>query len=371
MILLRTSIYFCGRSGVYKEGHQRRTTAMVTDSGQINTTYRLHHEEKWSVGRIARELHIARKTVRKYPRVPAGVLINRKPWKTKLDAFKPLIREFVERDRKASATVIAERLWPLGFMGELTILRNHLRALRDIVRVPGAFIRVESSPGHHFEVDWGHFGSLDYQGDKRKPYAFCPIECLSRRLYVEFTHSQSFETFVRCHIHAFRFRNEVARVCLYDNLWTAATERDGRIVRFNPRFLAFAREFGFYPRAFNPAAAWKKGKIERGGVGYLRQNFWPLRTFSDLNDVNQQVRQWLDAGANKRIHSLTRERPDERFRAEALRPLPALYPDYRDSVVARVHKDMRLCFEANYYCVPPAYVGRVLVIKADSSSVTI
>lgn len=344
---------------------------MAMDSGQINAIYRLHHEEKWGVRRIARELHIARKTIKKYLRSPAGVPAIRKPRKTKLDDFKPVIRELVERDPKASAVVITERLRPLGFTGELTILRAYLRTLRDIVHVPRAFIRVESSPGDRFEVDWGHFGALDYQGDKRKLYAFCLIECHSRRLYVEFTHSQSFETFVRCHIHAFRFMTGVARECLYDNLWTAVTERDGRIVRFNPRFLAFAREFGFYPRACNPAAAWEKGKIERGGIGYLRQNFWPLRTFTDLADVNRQVRQWLDEVANKRIHSLTRERPDERFRPEALRPMPSLDPDYRDTVIARVHKDIRLCFEANRYCVPPRYVGRVLVIKADSSSVTI
>jgi transposase len=341
------------------------------DSAQINAIYRRHHEDKWSVRRIARELHLGRKTVKKYLCSPAGVPSKRKPRKTKLDDFKSVIRELVERDPKASAVVIAERLRPLGFTGELTILRHYLRALRDVVHLPRAFVRVESSPGDRFEIDWGHFGALDYQGDKRKLYAFCLIECHSRRLYVEFTHSQSFETFVRCHIHAFRFMSGVARECLYDNLWTAVTERDGRIIRFNRRFLAFAREFGFYPRACNPAAGWEKGKIERGGIGYLRQNFWPLRTFADLSDVNRQVRQWLEEVANKRVHSLTRERPDDRFRPETLRPLPVLDPDYRDTVAARVHKDIRLCFDANRYCVPPRYVGRELMIKADSSSVTI
>ena len=80
-----------------------------------------------------------------------------------------------------------------GFNGELTILRRYLRTLRDIVHVPRAFIRVESSPGDRFEVDWGHFGALDYSGDKRKLCAFCLIECHSRRLFVEFTHRQTLE----------------------------------------------------------------------------------------------------------------------------------------------------------------------------------
>jgi transposase len=240
---------------------------MVMNPDQISTIYRLQHEEKWSVRRIARELHVSRKSIKKYLLSPIGIPATRKPRKTKLDDFKPVIREFIERDPKASAVVIAERLRPMGFTGEVTILRRYLKTLRAIARVPRAFIRVESSPGDRFEVDWGHFGVLDYQGDKRKLYAFCLVECHSRRLYVEFSHSQSFETFMRCHIHAFRFMGGLARECLYDNLLTAVTRHDGRIVQFNPRFLVFAREFGFYPRACNPAAGWEKGKVERGGVG--------------------------------------------------------------------------------------------------------
>ena len=344
---------------------------MVMDPARINDIYRLHHDEKWSVRRIARELHVARKSIRKYLRSPSAVPAARKPRKTKLDSFKPLIRELVEKDPEASSVVIFDRLRPLGYEGQITILRNYLKTVRQVVRPPRAFVRVESSPGDRFEIDWGYFGSLEYDGDKRKLYAFCLIECHSRRLYVEFTHSQSFETFVRCHIHAFRFMNGVARECLYDNLASAVAEHDGRIVKFNPRFLAFARDYDFYPRACNKGAGWEKGKIERGGVRYLRQSFWPLREIRDLADANRQVREWLEQTANIRIHSETRERPNERFRPDTLRPLPALDPDYRDTVIARVHKDIRLRFDANRYCVPPRLVGRQLTVKADSSSVTI
>ncbi len=119
---------------------------------------------------------------------------------------------------------------------------------------------------------------------KRKLYAFALVDAHSRMLYLEFTHSQSFETFVRCHIHAFSALGGVAREIAYDNLATAVAEHDGRLVRFLPRFLAFAREYGFYPRACNPAAGWEKGKVERA-IGYVRQSFWPLREFTDLDDV--------------------------------------------------------------------------------------
>ena len=61
----------------------------------------------------------------------------------------------------------------------------------------------------------------------------------------------------------------------------------------------------FTPRACNQVSGWEKGEVERGGVGYVRQNFWPLRDFLDLHDVNRQAREWLDQIANRRLHSET------------------------------------------------------------------
>ena len=171
-------------------------------------------------------------------------------------------------------------------------------------------------------------------------------------------------------MHAFDAIGGVARELWYDNLATVVAEHEGNLVCFNPRFLSFAREYDFIPRACHVAAAWEKGKIERA-IGYIRQNFWPLRHFTDLPDANSPAHHWLETVANRRRHRETGEIPNERFRPECLKLLPSIAPDYRDSVEALVHKDLRLSFDGNRYCVPPRYVGRRLTVKADSSSVII
>ena len=336
---------------------------------QINLIHRLHWADHWSLRKIARHLHLGRRSVAKYLQTPAPTPAGRQR-SSKLDPFKPTIAELLAQDPTASAVVIAQRLRPLGFDGGMSILKEHLHAVRAQTVAKRAYVRMEPAAGERFEVDWGHFGALLYQGDARKLYAFCLVECHSRKLYVEFTHSQSFETFVRCHIHAFQALQGVARELWYDNLATAVAEHDGNLVRFHPRFLAFAREYSFFPRACHVRAAWEKGKVERS-VGYLRQNFWPLRTFTNLADVNFQVRHWLDEVANRRRHRETGQTPEERFRSEMLHLLPALAPDYRDTAEALVHKDLRLAFDGNHYCVPPRYVGYHLTIKADASSLAI
>ena len=343
---------------------------MVVDSKTIAEIHRMTHEQKLSDREIARQLHICRKTVRKYLDNPYAKTVDRKPRASKLDPFKPVIRELLQQWPRASSVVIRQRIQSLGYTGGKSILQEYVATVRKIQDPPRAYIRIESSPGDCFQIDWGHFGAIDYQGDKRKLYAFCCVECHSRRLYAEFTHSQCFETFVRCHIHAFQFMGGKARECLYDNLTTSVVEHDGRIVRFNPRFLAFARELDFYPKVCNKAAGWEKGKVENS-IGYLRKNFWPLRTFLDLSDVNAQVRQWMEQIANKRIHRETRQAPNERFRPECLNPLPPMMPDYRDMASPLVRKDARLHFDGNRYCVHPRYCGFHLTVRADSQSVAI
>ena len=340
---------------------------LTTD--QINDLHRLYWSERWPIRKIERHLRMSWRTIKKYLDAPAqGPALRQRD--SKLDPFKPTIAEWLEKDPSVPAAVIEQKLRPLGYRGGHTILRDYVHNARPQLQPKRAFLRMEPPPGERFEVDWGHFGVLDYAGDKRKLYAFALVEAHSRILYLEFTHSQTFETFVRCHVHAFTAMGGVAREIAYDNLATAVAEHDGRLVRFLSRFLAFAREYGFYPKACNVAAGWEKGKVERAIV-YARQSFWPLREFTDLHDVNRQARQWLAEIANQRLHRETRERPIDRFQAKALRPLPVIPYDYRDKVEALVYKDLRLHFDGNRYCVPPRFVGRRLTLKADSSSVTI
>jgi len=270
---------------------------------QISELHRLHFVEKWSLRKIARHMRIGRRTIAKYLEAPAAKAAHRDR-ASKLDPFKEIIAELLQQDPDANAPVIAQRLKPHGYDGGFTIVKDYLRTLRKNTVARRAYVRVEPAPGDRFDVDWGHFGALVYNGATRKLYAFCLVESHSRKMYLEFTHSQTFETFARCHIHAFQFFSGTSREIWFDNLATAVAEHDGNLIRFNPRFLAFARECGFIPRACHVAAAWEKGKVERA-IGYVRQNFWPLRSFTDLADVNAQARQWLHEVANQRRHRET------------------------------------------------------------------
>jgi transposase len=337
-----------------------------------HTVFQIHrlHNEGLSKKKIAATLHLNRKTVRKFLKAPDP---KRPPIRrpSKLDPFKEQIDRFLEIDSMASAAVILQRITPQGYEGGITILKDYLHSIRGRFKKKKAFIRFESLPGEQCQVDWGHFGSIAYGDTKRKLYCMAILECHSRLLYLEFTHSQRQETLHRCLLNAFRFFKGATKELVTDNMLTAVTERVGPLIRFNGAFLDFLRPFAIVPRACNPRSPHEKGKVEKGVIHYIRHNFWPLRSFTDLFDLQSQADHWRDTVANVRTHGTTGQRPIERFQVQALRPLPEFLPDCRDTTPAKVYSDFSVRFDANTYTVPPWAIGKQVIVKADHRTLTI
>jgi len=336
------------------------------------TVFEIHRLNNlgWKQRKIARKLGLSRPTVKKHienPEPPRRKKIIRS---SKLDPYKDRIKALLEDDPEAKAPVVLQRIEKDGFDGKITIVRDYLKNLRGQQTFRTPFIRFESSPGQQMQIDWGHFGSLCYDETMRKLYAMAAIECYSRMAYVEFTHSQNQQVLHQALLNAFVYFGGSTEEMVVDNMITAVIERQGRLIRFNGAFLDFLRIFHITPIACNVASPHEKGKIENF-IKYLRQNFWPLRTFTDLCDVNRQVRNWLDTVANVRIHQTTGKRPKDRLAGVRLRPLPDWLPDCRQTETLKVYNDFAVRFDGNVYTTPPWAIGKQVTLKADQSTVAI
>lgn len=336
------------------------------------TVFEIHRlkNQGFSQRRIARELRVGRPTVKKYVEHPEQGVSQRPPRPSKLGPYRELIAQFLDQDPRVGAPVILQRLQGQGFDGKITIVRDYLQKIRGQVKHREPFIRFESPLGKQMQIDWGHFGNLRYGDTTRKLYALAITESYSRMSYVAFTHSQRQESLHHSLLNAFRYFGGTPEEIVVDNMVTAVIERQGSLIRFNESFLDFLRLFKIVPVACNVRAPHEKGKIENI-IKYLRGNFWPLRSFTDLNDVQRQAMEWLDTVANVRIHQSTGERPKDRFRKVRLRALPELLPDCREAVKVLVHKDFAVRFDANTYTTPPWCIGKKLILKADTTTVTI
>ena len=317
----------------------------MIDQRTIFEIHRLAHEGL-SVRKIAKTLGLRRPTTSKYLDNPTPPR-PRRPRPSQLEPFTDAITRMLEIDPRVSAVVLRQRLAEQGFMGGLTIVRQYLTRLRPASQQKRPCIRFESAPGVQCQIDWGHFGSMAYGSTARKLYCLAVIECHSRLLSLEFTHSQRQDTLHRCLLNAFHFFQGTPKELVHDNMLTAVLERQGPLVRFNERFLEFLRPLQITPLACNVAQPQEKGKGEKGAIHYIRHNFWPRRTFRDLPDLQAQANQWRDQVANVRVHATTGEPPIQRFDPTAMRPLPALLPDCRDTAQAKVHTDFSIRFDGH------------------------
>jgi transposase len=333
----------------------------------------LYYSDKRSKGSIARELGINRKTVAKVvERRTVLMVAPPRERSSQLDPYKELIRAQLQKDAKVTGTSILNHIRALGYTGGITVLRNYVLLERGrMVRPREAFLRLEFGAGEVAQVDWGEFG--DVFGDGIKVHCFAMVLAYSRMIYVEFTRSEKFEEFIRCHEHAFKFFNGVPRECWYDNLATAVSDRMGGLVRFNARFIAYMGHHTVRPHACNVASGNEKGRVE-DLIKYIRMNFWSGRTFTDFDDLTKQFIVWRDQIANCREHRTTRRVVKLLFESEEKSKLMALNPvPYdTDEIFSRsVTSDFHLQYETNRYSVPWTLVGLTITVRVNSHEIKV
>lgn len=335
----------------------------VEDRFMIKDLYR----KGVTISEIARITGHDRKTIRTILNGPVNPLApKRKTRARKLVAFVPYLEKRLG-EGVFNCSKLLDELRAQGYQGGKSLVKDFVQPYRE-ARRQEATVRFETLPGEQAQVDWGHFGFIEHHGHRRRLYAFVMTLGWSRASYVEFTTSTDAAWWLRCHVHAFHYFGGVPQVVLHDNLKTAVLNRgaDGT-VHWNPRYLDFAHYYGFTPQACQPYRAQTKGKVE-SGIRYLRGNFWPGLTFVGLADLNQQVWEWLDMTANRRIHGTTGETPFARLPLEQLQSLGDK-PDYDTSLICfrRASKDCFVSYEGNYYSVPSQYAQKTLELKETES----
>src|ERR1017187_616231 len=112
---------------------------LTTD--QINDLHRLYWSEHWPIRKIERQLNMGWKTIQKYLDAPAQSAAHRdRP--SKLDPFKDVITEWLEKDPRVTAAVVEQKLRSLGYRGGHSIVREYVRHTRP--KAPKrAFVRME------------------------------------------------------------------------------------------------------------------------------------------------------------------------------------------------------------------------------------
>lgn len=315
------------------------------------------HEMTFGTRRIAEKVGLGRKIVRNVL-AELGLKENRPPKpqppsESKLDPFKTQVLEKAKLG--LTVTRILREIRHEGYRGGRTILADFIRK-NTAAPVPKKKVwrRFETAPAEETQFDWSPY-RLRLGPSERVVHAFGATLGYCRKSHVRFYLSESESSLLEAHALAFDDFEGVTKRCVYDRMATVVLGTIGQDRRplWHPRFLQFAAYYGFEPYLCKPRDPDRKGKDERI-FWYLERDFLRGSSFDSLDDLNNQVRFWLDHVANCRVHGTTRRVPDEVWEQE--RPFLIGLPESRyptcDEELRRVGPDSVISVRGTPYTVP-------------------
>lgn len=245
-----------------------------------------------------------------------------------------------------------------GFTGGYDSVKRFVRRLRK--RVPKLVGRMVCSPGEEGQVDYGRGAPVinPATGARKRPWLFRMTLGHSRHSYEEVVWQQTTESFIQCHVNAFREFGGVVKLIRCDNLKAGVISCSWHDYETNPLYQQFADHYGFAILPHRPGCPEHKGKTE-SGIGYTQRALEGL-VFTSLQEQNEELRRWNRQVARQRIHGSTKRQVWQMFVSEeqpALQPLPAAEFELFRSAIRKVHRDGYIQVEQSYYAAPPALVG--------------
>jgi transposase len=306
---------------------------------------------------IAKQLGVARNTVRRYRREPVTAGVQVRPAARKLsEADRETARELYTGVAAGNA-VVAQRL--LAERGVVVTARTIQRAVADLRRAQRtaalATVRVETAPGDQLQIDFGQ-KQIAIAGVAVRVFLLVAVLSYSRRLFVKAFLNERGDDWREGIAAAFRHFGGVPRVLLGDNARALVMGRDRATgtVSFHPAYLAFCRDWDVQPRACAPYRARTKGKTE-AGVKFVKRNALAGLSFDSFAALEQHLAEWMVV-ADQRRHGTTREAPLVRFERDEcaqLRPLTdRALPQRVQRVRRRVALDAFVDVDTVRYSVP-------------------
>jgi transposase len=336
-----------------------------------------------TIKQIARDLHVARNTVRKILRTDATAFsyereTQRKPridpWRGDLDR---LLLANVGKAWREQLTLIRiyEELRGLGYAGSYDAVRRYAKVFDAERGAAGAdtFVPLSFAPGEAYQFDWSHEVVLIGGTTVTVKVAHVRL-CHSRMFFIRAYMRESQEMVFDAHDRAFTFFKGTCQRGIYDNMKTAVeTIFRGKERAFNRRFLQMCSHYLVEPTACTPESGWEKGQVENQ-VGLVRERFFtPRIRVKSLEELNAILMDRMIAYAKAHRHpEIAGKTIFDVFEEERpkLVPIRSRFDGFAATTVA-ISRTCLVRFDNNKYSVAAHAVGRPAEICAYADRIIV
>lgn len=320
---------------------------------------------------VARELGIARETVRKYLTESIPVRKETQPrvrpvWDAVRTRVEQLLTESLQwtgGKQRLTATRLHELLRGEGQRVGVTMIKEAVaewkRQRREV------FVPLTYRPGDLAEVDFFEV-LVDVDGTRRKAWLFLMRLMYSGRDFAWIYERQDQISFLDGHVRAFAHFGGVPARCAYDNLRLAVVRiLVGGARALTARFAALASHYLLEPCFCRPGEGHDKGGVEARGQAIRRQVLVPIPSGPTFDGINQALLARLDTRATTPAIA-TRFAEEQRVWRAVPDPFVA-----EATTVATVTPRALVRVEGAYYSVPCRWAGLDLVVRIGATGVTI
>jgi transposase len=326
---------------------------------------RLHRSEGMGIKAIARQVGVARNTVRaalaadmppKYSRASSG---------SRADAFEPQIRALLGKTPTMPASVVAERI---GWEHSASVLRAKVASLRPEFTPADPSDRTEYEPGEIVQCDLWFPPKIVpvWPGVLNDPPILTMTAAWSGFIMALLIPTRTTGDLLAGMWQLLAGLGPVPKMLVWDN-----ESGIGQHHRLTMGARSFAGTLGtriYQTKARDPET---KGVVERAN-GYFQTSFLPGRDFTDPADFNAQLADWLPR-ANQRILRRTGMAPALRIAGDtaAMGDLPPVAPQVGTSDRVRLGRDYYVRVLGNDYSVDPSMIGRFVDVSAGIETVAV
>lgn len=321
----------------------------------------LLHQEGMSIKEIARRLHANRNTVRSLVRVSGSAPPIVRKDKIHIDA-EVIGKLYIECNgwiERIHEKLVEEKKITIGY----STLTRLIRELGLGHEKNQRCWRVADQPGAEMQHDTSLY-TLEIGDQKTRFIGSLLYLRYSKIRYLKFY--RFFNRFnMQCFFHeALSHWGYCARVCIIDNTNLARLHGTGKDALIVPEMEQFSRRYGFEFVCHEVGHANRKAGNERSFYT-VETNFFPGRTFSNIEDLNHQALEWSTVRMANRPVSKSGLVPAKAFETEQQYLVPIAHgiePPYRSHIRATDQYGYA-AFNSNYYWVPGNSRADVTVLE--------
>jgi transposase len=272
--------------------------------------------------------------------------------------FRKQVVGILEETPDLASLEILRRVREAGYQGGKTALYELVASLRPKPAKP--LVRFEGLAGEFSQHDFGEVEVEFLNGTRQRIHFFASRLKYSRWVRVSLVEDEKVESLVRTLAEHLASWGGRPLLCVFDRPKTIALQwrQNGEVTEWNPIFAYATLEMGVGVELCWPYQPRQKGSVENL-VGFVKSSFFKVRRFYDLEDLEQQRRDWEREVNEQRPCRATGIIPAVRLAEEAprLRPLKVQPENLALRIPVYVGPTGTVVHDGHGYSMPPEAIS--------------